>query len=178
MIYSIGHSTREIDDFISILKRYEIKRLMDIRSFPYSKYVTQYNTEALAYSLITNDIDYVHFPVLGGKRKKVTDESINLGWRNKSFRNFADYMQTRDFEEGIKALIEIAQIDTTCIMCTECVPWKCHRSLVSDSLLVRGVRVIDILSIDKTQEHKLTVFAKINNLTVFYPEGDNTASIR
>jgi uncharacterized protein (DUF488 family) len=179
-IYTIGHSTREIKEFISLLQTYKIERLVDIRSFPHSKYVPQYNQDNLKKSLEDNSIDYIHLKALGGKRGITVPEkeSINTGWTHKSFRNYADYMQTEDYKLGIEALIKLSKLNTTCIMCAEAVPWKCHRKLVSDSLLIHGIEVIDIMSLIKSQPHILPTFARVDAFkNITYPKWNLTSEI-
>lgn len=168
VIYTIGHSTRTLDEFISILKAYHIQLLADIRTMPGSRRVPQFNEENMKPALEETGIHYIRLKKLGGLRH-TTKESVNTAWRNKSFRGFADYMQTKDFEEGLGELMSSAKNKTTAIMCAEAVPWRCHRSLVGDALLVRGFEVEDIFSEKKQQPHKLTSFAKVDGLKVIYP---------
>lgn len=167
-IYTIGHSTRSLEEFIAILKHYQIKVLADIRSMPGSRRVPQYNKENLEPALAAENIQYVHFKELGGLRPTKKD-SVNTGWRNKSFRGYADYMQTPDFEDGLNALISLAASTTVAIMCAEAVPWRCHRSLVGDALLVRGFEVEDIFSEKKISPHHLTSFARVDGKKIIYP---------
>lgn len=167
-IYTIGHSTREIDDFIGLLKSFSIERLVDIRTLPGSKRYPQFNSENLTVSLKATDIDYVYIKELGGLRKRVTD-SANLGWRNLSFRNYADYMQTNGFKTGLDRLIQLATDQTSAIMCAEAVPWRCHRSLVTDALLVRHIEVRHIMNSTKAEPARLTSFAQVNGQEITYP---------
>lgn len=169
-IYTIGHSSLDIDTFIDILDSFDIDMVVDIRSFPTSKYSPQFNKDALSDSLYDADIEYIHMPELGGFRKVDPKSKKNLGWRNKSFRGYADYMQTQEFKKGINKLIEIAKNNNVVIMCAESVPWRCHRSLVSDALIIRKIIVKDIYRENDSKLHKLTSFAKIKNLTITYPE--------
>lgn len=170
-IYTIGHSTRELDEFIRILQQYKIDLLMDVRSVPRSRHTPQFNEDNLAKVLPKHDIKYTHLEELGGLRH-TTKDSINLGWHNKSFRGYADYMQTDGFTNGIEELLKLSQDKTAAIMCAEAVPWRCHRSLIGDALLVRGVKVIDIYDEHKTQDEKLTDFAKTDGLAITYPAID------
>ena len=184
-IWTIGHSTRGIDEFISLLKENEIKLLVDVRAFPGSKRYPQFNKEALAKSLNAHGIRYEHFPELGGKRKSKPD-SRNTAWRNASFRGYADYMETEQFQKGVERLLAFARSDglgsrrnerdgreavTPCaiaIMCAEAVWWRCHRSLIADYLKARGVEVLHILSANKVEPHPYTSAARIVNGELSY----------
>ena len=160
-IWTIGHSTRTIDEFISLLKENEIQLLADVRAWPSSKRYPQFNKDALAESLNANGIRYEHFPELGGKRKAKPD-SRNTAWRNASFRGYADYMETEQFQRGIERLFNVAaETGPTAIMCAEAVWWRCHRSLISDCLKVRGTEVMHILNSNKREPHPFTSAARI-----------------
>ena len=160
-IWTIGHSTRSIDDIISLLKENEIKLLADVRSLPGSKRYPQFNKETLAESLNAHGIRYEHFPELGGRRKPKAD-SRNTTWRNASFRGYADYMETEQFQKGAERLLAVAgEAGPAAIMCAEAVWWRCHRSLISDFLKVRGIEVMHILSVDKVEPHPFTSAAQI-----------------
>src|SRR5438874_12688631 len=162
-IWTIGHSTRAIDDFISLLEKNEIKLLVDVRAWPGSKRYPQFNKEALAESLNAHGIRYEHFGELGGKRKSKPD-SRNTAWRNASFRGYADYMETEQFQKAIERLLDVAAgAGPTAIMCAEAVWWRCHRSLVADYLKARGIEVIHILDTNKTDPHPYTSAARIVN---------------
>lgn len=167
-IYTIGHSTRPFEEFLHLLRAQAITQLVDIRTIPRSRQNPQYDQAALRASLESAGIDYVHLASLGGLRPARKD-SINLGWRNASFRNYADYMQTQEFRDGIDELIQLAEQQTTAIMCAEAVPWRCHRSLVSDALLVRGVTVLEIIGPGAPKPHKLTRFAVVDGERIRYP---------
>lgn len=167
-IYTIGHSTRPIEEFIGLLKEYGVTQLVDIRTVPGSRHNPQYGQKALQESLEKAGIHYEYMKNLGGLRSS-PGESINLGWHNKSFRNYADYMQTSEFAEAVDTLIKDAKKASTAIMCAEAVPWRCHRSLVGDALLVRGVEVRDIMSTHSDPEHTLTSFAKVSGKNITYP---------
>jgi len=167
-IYTIGHSTRPIDDFIALLKQYHIKELVDIRTIAKSRHNPQFNHDALAHVLHNHHIGYRHQKNLGGLRHAHAD-SINTAWHNASFRGYADYMQTDKFKHGIDELIKIAQTKTIAIMCSEAVPWRCHRSLVGDALVVRGIDVEDIFSITSVKPHILTPWAHVEGTTITYP---------
>lgn len=167
-ILTVGHSTRTLDDFLSLLKSHSVERLVDVRSIPKSRHVPQFNRESLAARLRARGISYVHLKDLGGRRHTRKD-SINTGWRNASFRGYADYMVTNEFREGLERLLQLAATKRTAIMCAEAVPWRCHRSLIGDALLVRGVKVEDIMSPTSSREHVLTPFAHVEGKTITYP---------
>lgn len=169
-IWTIGHSTREIDDFISLLKENGIEAVADVRMFPGSRRYPQFGREALSKSLADTGIRYEHFPELGGRRKANPD-SKNTAWRNASFRGYADYMETEDFGKGIKRLADVArESGHTAIMCAEAVWWRCHRSLISDYLKARGVEVLHVLDRNKVEPHPFTSAAKIVNGELSYTE--------
>jgi uncharacterized protein (DUF488 family) len=167
-IFTIGHSTRPIDEFVALLRANGIKQLIDIRTIPKSRHNPQFNGDTLAKSLRAARIRYLHMKDLGGLRRAKPD-SINLGWRNASFRGFADYMQTQEFAEALERAIKLAATRPTALMCAEAVPWRCHRSLVADALLVRGIRALEIVSKTEPKAHKLTPFAHIRGTKVTYP---------
>lgn len=171
IIYTIGHSTRELREFIKILQAYGIKQLVDVRSVPKSRHTPQFNKERLAKALPKDGIAYIHSDSLGGLRH-TTKDSINLGWHNTSFRGYADYMQTPEFATGLDELMKLAATKTTAIMCAEAVPWRCHRSLIGDALLVRGVQAIDIFDEHKTQTETMTSFARVEGEHITYPAED------
>jgi uncharacterized protein (DUF488 family) len=166
-IWTIGHSTRTIGHFISMLKSFDIELVADIRSFPGSKRYPHFNRENLAVVLSSDNIEYFHLKTLGGRRQAKAD-SVNTGWRNAAFRGYADYMQTEDFKKGIQQLEEIASIKRTAYMCSEAVWWRCHRSLVSDHLKLNGWIVHHIMEIGKEEEHPYTAPAKIVNGQLSY----------
>ena len=174
-IWTIGHSTRKIDDFISLLKENEINLLVDVRAWPGSKRYPQFNKDVLAESLNAHGIRYEHFPELGGKRKSKPD-SRNTAWRNASFRGYADYMETEPFQKGIERLLAFARSDgreavTPCaiaIMCAEAVWWRCHRSLIADYLKARGLEVLHILGANKVEPHPYTSASRIVNGELSY----------
>lgn len=168
-IYTIGHSTRELAELTEILKHYGINLLVDVRSVPRSRHTPQFNEDNLTKEMPKQGIDYRHLASLGGLRHTSKD-SINLGWHNASFRGYADYMQTSDFASGISELLELASAKTVAIMCAEAVPWRCHRSLIGDALLVRNIEVLDIFDAKKTQVEKLTSFAKVGGTKITYPK--------
>jgi uncharacterized protein (DUF488 family) len=167
-IWTIGHSTRTIDEFISLLKQNEIKLLVDVRAWPGSKRYPQFNKDALAEALNAYGIRYEHLPKLGGKRKSKPD-SRNTAWRNASFRGYADYMETEQFQKGIERLLDLTtEVGPTAIMCAEAVWWRCHRSLISDHLKGRGVEVLHILGTKKVEPHPYTSVARIVNGELSY----------
>jgi uncharacterized protein (DUF488 family) len=168
-IYTIGHSTHPLDEFLDMLKAFEIELVVDVRTIPKSRHNPQYNQADLEQSLKAHKIGYHHLKELGGLRH-TTKDSINTAWRNASFRGFADYMQTEGFQAGIDQLLKFAQEKRTAIMCAEAVPWRCHRSLIGDALLVRGVQVEDIITAKSSQAHKLTPWAKVEGVEITYPE--------
>ncbi len=167
-IYTIGHSTRSIEDFIDLLRSQKVKQLVDIRSIPKSRHNPQFASEDLCQSLAQADIRYEYIKELGGLRP-AAKHSINEGWRNASFRNYADYMQSNEFSVGLDKLITLSKTLTTTIMCAEAVPWRCHRSLVGDALVVRSITVLDIISPTSIKEHALTSFAEVEGTTLTYP---------
>jgi len=170
MVFTIGHSTRPVSEFIEIIKAYGIKKVADIRTMPKSRHNPQFNEDMLKASLREAKIGYLHMKGLGGLRHALKD-SLNTAWRNASFRGFADYMQTAEFEENLKALIETSKKKATVIMCAEAVPWRCHRSLIGDALLVHGVRVRHIMSAGSSKDHALTPWAKVEGSRITYPAG-------
>lgn len=167
-IYTIGHSTRPIEEFIALLKQNGVEQLIDIRTIPRSRHNPQFEQTALEVSLPKNGISYDYMKELGGLRSKA-EHSVNMGWHNTSFRNYADYMQADTFATGVKTLIEKAKEKPTAIMCAEAVPWRCHRSLVGDALVVRDIRVRDIISETSTKDHTLTSFAVVKGTEITYP---------
>jgi uncharacterized protein (DUF488 family) len=173
VVFTIGHSTRPVEEFIDILKGHDIKKVVDIRTIPKSRHNPQFNQDALKESLRDSKIHYTHMKGLGGLRHSRKD-SPNKGWRNASFRGFADYMQTEEFSESLEKLIEMAKKEPTAIMCAEAVPWRCHRSLVGDALLIRGVSVLHIMGKDSAKEHAMTPWAKVEDGKITYPETDVT----
>ena len=170
-VHTIGHSTHPIEEFLDLLQSHSIAQLIDVRTIPRSSRNPQFNSEALAASLAAKAIAYKHMPELGGLRRARPD-SINTAWRNASFRGYADYMQTPEFQAAVQTLIDDAASTPTAIMCAEALPWKCHRSLIADALLARGIRVLDILSPIKATPHALTPFARVNGTEVTYPGKD------
>ncbi len=167
-VWTIGHSTRSFEEFLALLREHGIGFLADVRHFPTSQRVPWTAKSSLAKLLSDRGIAYEHFEDLGGFRKALPD-SENTAWRKSGFRGYADYMATPGFSAGLDRLISVARDRRTVIMCAEAVPWKCHRSLLSDALVARGIRVIHILSPGKTQDHRLTPFARVRGTRVTYP---------
>jgi uncharacterized protein (DUF488 family) len=169
IIYTIGHSTQTIEQFIALLKSHNIEELVDVRTIPKSRHNPQFGSEELAASLQEVGIVYKHLAKLGGLRHASKD-SINLGWQNTSFRGFADYMATPEFLTGLDELQVLAEKKTVAIMCAEAVPWRCHRSLISDALTIQGWQVLHIQSRKTASPHELTAFLKVQNGKLTYPE--------
>jgi uncharacterized protein (DUF488 family) len=175
VIFTVGHSTRPIEEFEDLLLAHGVKQLVDVRTIPRSRHNPQFNSDRLPSSLKKAGIRYRHMPGLGGLRHARRD-SINLGWHNASFRGFADYMQTSDFENALLELIRIAQTRRTAIMCAEAVPWRCHRSLIADALMVRSISVEEITSRTRTRPHALTPWACVKRKRLTYPVPPATGS--
>ena len=167
-IFTIGHSTLPIEHFVELLRSNGVEQLIDIRTVPRSRRNPQFNREALPEPLARAGIEYLHMPELGGLRHPRPD-SRNGAWRNDGFRGYADYMQTPEFAAAIERLIEFGTAKQTAIMCAEAVPWRCHRSLVGDALLARGITVEDIIGGARRQAHKMTPFAQVEGTRVWYP---------
>lgn len=167
-LWTVGHSTRQMDEFLAILHSHKIRQLVDVRTIPRSLHNPQFGQDQLRNSLEKAEIRYVHMPELGGLRHARRD-SINTAWRNKSFRGFADYMQTPEFESALGALIRLARARHTATMCAEAVPWRCHRSLIADALVARGFEVEEILSEKVVRPHVLTPWSHVVGKRVTYP---------
>ncbi len=159
-IWTIGHSTHSLDEFIDMLKSFQIEVVADIRSFPGSRRVPHFNKEALEVSLPQSGFRYIHIKNLGGRRK-VRPDSQNTSWRHPAFRGYADFMETETFREGILELEQIALTQRTAYMCSEAVWWRCHRSMVSDHLKAEGWKVMHIMGVEKADEHPYTQPARI-----------------
>jgi uncharacterized protein (DUF488 family) len=167
-VLTIGHSNRSWKDFLDLLRTHCVKRVIDVRSIPRSRHNPQFNREILSKKLRAARIGYVHLRKLGGLRHAQHD-SPNMGWRNRSFRGFADYMQTSEFEAGLHRLMKLAGQKRSAIMCAEAVPWRCHRSLIADALTVRGIQAEDIISVKRSQVHSLISFAHVQGHRITYP---------
>jgi uncharacterized protein (DUF488 family) len=168
VIFTIGHSTHAIDEFVGMLQAHEIQAVADVRTIPKSLHNPQFNKDELKESLREAHIRYAHFKKLGGLRHAAKD-SFNLGWRNASFRGFADYMASEEFSEGLQALMKLALEKSTAVMCAEAVPWRCHRSLIADALIKQGWLVRDIMSRTSAKKHVLTPFLKMKKGQLVYP---------
>lgn len=168
VVFTIGHSTRTRQDFIRLLKAHEVQRVIDVRTIPRSRHNPQFNREQLSPALHGARIHYRHIPELGGLRRARRD-STNTGWRNASFRGYADYMQSSTFRESLDQCIELAKRERVVLMCAEAVPWRCHRSLIADALLARGIKAREITSGIRTRPHSLTPWARVNRTQVTYP---------
>ncbi|MGA8224733.1 MAG: DUF488 domain-containing protein [Candidatus Acidiferrales bacterium] len=168
VIFTIGHSTRTLEEFEELLGLNGVKRVIDIRTIPRSRHNPQFNRETLGPALKKAGIAYTHLKKLGGLRR-VDPESVNLGWHNASFRGFADYMQTPEFEVGLERAIKLAKTKPSALMCAEAVPWRCHRSLVADALVIRGFQVLEIMSTSSPRPHTLTPFARVRGMRITYP---------
>jgi uncharacterized protein (DUF488 family) len=165
---TIGHSNRTLDEFVRLLQAHGATCVVDVRTVPRSQHNPQFNKASLPRSLKKIGLEYIHMPGLGGLRRAKRD-SPNAGWRNASFRGYADYMQTPEFAESLAEVIRLANQDRVVLMCAEAVPWRCHRSLIADALLVRGIRTEDIASATRRQVHTLTPFAKVQGTAITYP---------
>lgn len=167
-VLTVGHSTRTIEEFLDLLRVYSVNLLVDVRTVPRSRHNPQFNKETLPCSLKPTAIRYIHMPEIGGLRHPKRD-SINLAWRNSGFRGYADYMQTQEFTDNILRIISLARENCLVLMCAEALPWRCHRSLISDALLVRHIKVDHIISKDSTVHHQLTEFAQVEGTRITYP---------
>jgi uncharacterized protein (DUF488 family) len=167
-ILTVGHSTHPIEGFLMILAAHGVEQLCDIRTIPKSRHNPQFGREELAASCAHAHIAYVHLAGLGGLRHARKD-SINTAWQNASFRGYADYMETPEFERSLDELIALAAERRTAVMCAEAVPWRCHRSLIADALMARGIAVEHIISAKSRKPHSYTPYARIENERVTYP---------
>jgi uncharacterized protein (DUF488 family) len=168
-IYTVGHSVLSIDDFVALLDRHAIAQLLDVRRYPGSRRHPQFGSEALSAALRDRGIGYGHLPDLGGRRRAAAD-SRQIGWRNASFRGYADYMQTEPFDRALRLLRARARDARTAIMCAEALPWRCHRSLIADALVARGMTVFHIMH-EGIRKHALPPFARVRGVRVEYPGG-------
>lgn len=167
-IWTVGHSTRALQAFLDVLNQFGVRLLIDVRRFPASRRYPHFNEPALRASLQSAEIDYRHMPDLGGRRPARKD-SLNVGWRNRGFRGYADYMQSDAFQTAVEHLLQYGQGQRTAVMCAEAVPWRCHRSLIADAVVIRGWQVSHILSEHRVDTHKLTSFAAHANGRLLYP---------
>ena len=167
-IFTIGHSTRTIDEFIDLLKTYAVTLLVDVRTVPRSRHNPQFNKETLPNTLKTQNIKYIHMAEIGGLRRPKHD-SINLAWKNSSFRGYADYMQTKEFTENLLKIIALSRENCLALMCAEALPWRCHRSLISDALVARHIKVEHIISVNSCLNHQLSEMAHVEGTKITYP---------
>ncbi len=167
-LFTIGHSTRTLKEFVGLLKTYNITLLVDVRTVPRSRHNPQFNKETLPGSLKASGVKYIHMPEIGGLRRPQRD-SVNLAWKNMGFRGYADYMQTKDFTDNLLKIVALARENCLALMCAEALPWRCHRSLISDALVVRHVKVLHIVSATSTISHELTEFAQVEGTKITYP---------
>lgn len=167
----VGHSTRPVEEFLELLAAHGVTQLVDVRTVPRSRHNPQFNVETLPDRLAAVNIGYAHAIGLGGFRRTTAD-SPNTGWHNLSFRGYADYMQTVEFAQDLVSLIELARQDRVVLMCAEAVPWRCHRSLIADALVVHGVATCEIVSPKRLQPHNLTPFARVSGQEISYPPAD------
>ncbi len=167
-VFTIGHSTRTLDEFLSLLEKFHIVTVVDVRTVPRSRHNPQFNKEILPDSLQSKGVRYIHLPELGGLRRP-SSNSLNLAWENKTFRGYADYMQTKEFAEGLLKLLALTRENQIVIMCAEAVPWRCHRMLIADALTVRKINVKHLLTENSLINHELTPFAYVEGTKVTYP---------
>jgi uncharacterized protein (DUF488 family) len=172
VIFTVGHSTRSFEDLVAILRAHGVKRVVDVRRIPRSRQNPQFNRETLSKALHHRRLNYRHMKALSGLRH-ASPNSINIGWRNASFRGFADYMQTPAFQEALERLVEMAMQKPTAIMCAEAVPWRCHRSLIADALVARGYEVRDIMRTASAKPHNLNPMARVLGQQVTYPADEH-----
>lgn len=175
-VYTIGHSNHAFETFVEMLKTHEVLLVVDVRTIPKSRHNPQFNTDILGPALLAEGVGYRHLPALGGLRHPKKN-SINTAWENASFRGFADYMQTEGFAAGIGELIVLGREQRTAVMCAEALPWRCHRSLIADALLVRGITVLHVMSRTSAREHILTPWAAVQGTTVTYPPTQGRLSL-
>jgi uncharacterized protein (DUF488 family) len=175
-IWTVGHSTRQIGEFTDLLRAHEIHLLVDVRTIPRSRHNPQFNEDRLAERLKEAGLLSLHMPALGGLRKARKD-SINDGWRNASFRGYADYMQTDEFFKALEELMAESRLQPSVIMCAEAVPWRCHRSLIADALVTRGWEVRHVMSPEKATPHVLTSFAHFEKGALTYPKPNDPPSL-
>jgi uncharacterized protein (DUF488 family) len=168
LICTVGHSTHSLDQFVKLLKLNSITHILDVRTIPRSRHNPQFNKDSLPIPLRLEGIGYTHLPELGGLRR-THPQSVNTGWRNVSFRGYADYMQTDEFAESVDKVMELAALERCALMCAEAVPWRCHRSLIADALLLRGAQVEDIVGLQARKTHRLTSWAHVDGLKIIYP---------
>jgi uncharacterized protein (DUF488 family) len=168
MVLTVGHSTRTLEEFIDILRVYGVTLLVDVRTVPHSRHNPQFNKEVLPNGLKPYGVRYIHMPEIGGLRHPKHD-SVNMAWKNSGFRGYADYMQTQEFTDNLLKIISLARENRLALMCAEALPWRCHRSLISDALVVRHVKVEHIIGKESVINHHLTEFAHVEGTKITYP---------
>jgi uncharacterized protein (DUF488 family) len=173
VVLTVGHSTRPLGEFIALLTSHSAAWLLDVRTVARSRHNPQFNSDTLSVALEAAGIHYAHVTGLGGFRR-AAPESLNQGWRNAAFRGYADYMQTPEFARNLASLMELAKQERVALMCAEAVPWRCHRSLIADALVIHGVRAAEIINTARCQIHSLTSFAKVNGTEITYPPSPAT----
>lgn len=167
-VLTIGYSTRTLDEFVELLEMYGVTLVVDVRSVPRSRHNPQFNKEKLPNVLKLAGVKYVHMPDIGGLRRPKPD-SINIAWQNKGFRGYADYMQTKEFTEHLLNLLALIRENRVAVMCAEALPWRCHRSLIADALVVRNVTVEHVLTMDNIVRHRLSEWAHVDGTKITYP---------
>jgi uncharacterized protein (DUF488 family) len=167
-VFTVGHSTRTLEEFMELLKTYSVTLVVDVRTVPRSRHNPQFNKETLPNSLKTQSIKYVHMPEIGGLRHPKRD-SVNLAWKNSGFRGYADYMQTQEFTDNLLRIVALARENCLALMCAEALPWRCHRNLISDALVTRHIKVLHIISKTSTITHELSEMAHVEGTKITYP---------
>jgi uncharacterized protein (DUF488 family) len=167
-VFTVGHSTRTLEEFMELLKTYNVTLVVDVRTVPRSRHNPQFNKEPLPNSLKTQSVKYVHMPEIGGLRHPKRD-SINLAWKNSGFRGYADYMQTQEFTDNLLRIVALARENCLALMCAEALPWRCHRNLISDALVARHIKVLHIISKTSTITHELSEMAHVEGTKITYP---------
>ncbi|MGB4811410.1 MAG: DUF488 domain-containing protein [Methylophilaceae bacterium] len=175
LVCTIGHSNRTIESFIDLLCENKIEHVLDVRTVPRSLHNPQFNRDVLPIALASVHIVYSHIAGLGGLRHAHAS-SINTGWHNASFRGYADYMQTAEFASNVESVVQLARTERCVLMCAEAVPWRCHRSMIADALIVRGVDVEDIINKHGRKPHLLTPFAQVSGSVITYPAQIDTTN--
>lgn len=168
-IFTIGHSTHSTREFIKILKSFDVEMLVDVRHYPGSRHCPQFGKARLKRNLLRNNIEYLHMEELGGRRRVNKNSELNAAWKNPAFRGYADYMQTKEFKAALKTLMKLSKNKRVVIMCAEAVPWRCHRSMIGDALLLHRFSILDILDVNKQRPHTLTKFGVIKGKNIIYP---------
>ncbi len=167
-IFTIGHSTRTIEEFVELLKTYGVNLIVDVRTVPRSRHNPQFNKETLPNTLKIHAIKYIHMSGIGGLRRPKHD-SVNMAWRNSSFRGYADFMQTQEFTDNLLKIIALSRVNCLALMCAEALPWRCHRSLISDALVIRHIKVQHIISVTSCLDHELNEMAQVEGTQITYP---------